>query len=205
MAFSLVLIAVAGWMTFKGVQFAGMGAVEWQMERARGSRQGGGVQDGDGRERLAGWRDVWGLRDKARLLYFSIGQRRLEPPSSKGIEELSAALAVDPVRATSWIDLAQMTWSDLSLRPMSLAAWEMSGLAGPYEYGDMLRRVQFLARRWVSVGDEPKQRFVYEVVLMSRFPDPFLPAWRDLLASLPAPQRTRLQDEMEAASPLYRR
>lgn len=212
-AFSLALIAVAGWVAFKGVQFARMGAIEWEIERGRGvdqgailqKDQGGEAQARERREMLARWRDVEGLRDKARLLYFGIGQRQLEPPSPLGLDELAAVIAVDPVRSTSWMDLAQMTWSDLSLRPVSLAAWEMSALTGPYEYADMLRRVQFLARRWVSVEAEQKQRFAYEVVLMSQFPDPFLPAWRTLLASLPAPQRERMQDEMEAASPLYRR
>lgn len=211
--FSLALIAVAGWVVFKGVQFARMGTVEWRIERERADSRNAPVpaeaaEQGEAlarRDEVAQWRDAWGLRDEARLLYFGIGQRQLDPPSPQGLQELAALIRVDPVRATSWMDLAQMTWDDLSMRPVSLAAWEMSGLTGPYEYADMLRRTHFLAHRWIFAGEEQKQRFVYEVVLMGRFPDPFASSWSTLLKSLPARQRERLQAEMEAVSPLYRR
>ena len=205
--FSLVLIALAAGAIFKGVAFARLGALEWQMEReSAGPRP---VTDPRSRARLAQeqraalaqWHDVWGLRDKARQLAFSLGQHGLEPPASTGLEELVAVLEVDPVRSAAWMDLAQLSWPDLALRPTSLAAWELSRLTGPYEYAEMLRRVNFLARRWIFADADSKRHFVYDVTVMRRFPDPFLPSWQRLLASLPAAQSRLLTDELQAPPP----
>ncbi|WP_428031579.1 hypothetical protein [Ancylobacter sp.] len=203
-AFSLALIGVAGGAVFKGVQFARLGALEWAMEGtppAAGDAAPSDVPAERAQERrdaLAQWSDSWGLRDKARLLYFSVGQRELVPPSPEGLRELAAALQVDPVRSTSWMDLAEMTWPTLALRPVSMAAWEMSRLTGPYEYDDMLRRVQFLARRWAFADQGSKQQFAYDVSVLRRFPDPFAAPWDRLLRSVPAAQRTLIQEEIGA-------
>lgn len=213
--FSLVLIALAAGAIFKGVAFARLGALEWQMEResAKTGAQTGTVTGAvidprararlaeERREALAQWHDVWGLRDKARQLAFSLGQHALEPPSPTGLAELVAVLEVDPVRSASWMDLAQLTWPDLALRPTSLAAWELSRLTGPYEYAEMLRRVNFLARRWIFADADSKRHFVYDVTVMRRFPDPFLPSWQRLLASLPTAQSRLLIDEMKVPPP----
>ncbi|WP_018389237.1 hypothetical protein [Ancylobacter sp. FA202] len=217
--FSLVLIALAAGAIFKGVAFARLGALEWQMERESArieaktgvvtgavtgvvtdSRSGAREAQAQ-RAALAQWHDAWGLRDKARQLSFSLGQHALEPPSSTGLEELVAVLEVDPLRSASWMDLAQLTWPDLALRPTSLAAWELSRLTGPYEYAEMLRRVNFLARRWIFADADSKRHFVYDVTVMRRFPEPFLRSWQRLLASLPAAQSRLLNDELKAPSP----
>lgn len=206
--FSLVLIALAGAAIVKGVAFARLGALEWRMER-EGAETGSAAifaadprshaaQAQERREELALWHDVWGLRDKARALSFSLGQHALNPPSPRGLEELVAVLEVDPVRSASWMDLAQMTWPDLAFRPTSMAAWEISRLTGPYEYAEMLRRVQFLARRWIFADAASKRHFIYDVGVMQRFRDPFLPTWQRLLASLPLAQRRLLTIEMRA-------
>ncbi|GLK74727.1 hypothetical protein KHC23_06805 [Ancylobacter dichloromethanicus] len=201
--FSLLLIAMAGGAAYKGLQFARLGVIEWGMERqapartpeasAAGSDLPGRAQDL--RDTLAQWHDSWGLRDKTRLLAFSIGQNRLDPASPNGLEELVAVLQVDPVRSASWMDLAEMTWPTLALRPTSMAAWDMSRLTGPYEYAEMVHRVRFMARRWIFAGSEARRKFTYDVVLMSQFPEFFWPFWRSLLRSLPAPQRRAIRDE----------
>lgn len=210
---SLVLIAAAGALAFKGTQLARFGALEWRVEGDALSRPRAepvadtplAEQAPELRAALARWRDEWGLRDKARLLTYSVGQRLLSPPAPDGIAELVAAIEVDPVRSASWMDLAELTWPTLALRPAALTAWNMSRVTGPYEYDDMLRRTQFLARHWLFAGAEEKRQFSYEISLLLNFPDPFLPAWQRLLHSLPAPQRKLLQDEVGGMAPLYRR
>lgn len=202
--FSLVLIALAGGVVFKGVAFARFGALEWQMEREGATRRGNTSALTDPRapvqeqrEVLAHWHDVWGLRDKTRALSFNLGHHGLEPPSPRGLEEVVAVLEVDPVRSASWMDLAELTWPDLALRDTSMAAWELSRLTGPYEYAEMVRRVQFLARRWIFADAASKRHFIYDVTVMQRFRDSFLPVWQPLLRSLPAAQRRLLTDELK--------
>ena len=200
--FSLVLIALAGAVAFKGLAFARLGAMEWEMER-RGDGAAPApdartlaAQAAGQREALAPWLNEWGLRDKARLLSFSLG-RALDPPAPTGLAELAAVLEVDPVRSASWMDLAELTWPDLALRPTAMAAWELSRLTGPYEYAEMLRRTQFLARRWMFAGPESRRHFIYDVTFLRRFPDPFLGSWQRLVASLPAAQRRALFEELQ--------
>jgi len=65
----------------------------------------------------------------------------------------------------------------------------------------MVRRVQFLARRWIFADAASKRHFIYDVTVMQRFRDSFLPVWQPLLRSLPAAQRRFLTDELKTLPP----
>lgn len=202
-AFSLALIALAGGVLVKGIAFARLGAVEWGIERHAASPPApdAAARAEDAallRAAVAPFLDEGGLRDKARLLSFSAG-RRLAPPAANGVQEIAAALAVDPVAPAAWMDLAELTWPDLALRPTSMAAWELSRLTGPYEYAEMMRRARFLAQRWMFASPESKRALAYDIAFLRRFPDPFLRSWQQLLAPLPAAQRRAFLDEVGAA------
>ncbi|WP_371344742.1 hypothetical protein [Ancylobacter sp. IITR112] len=201
-AFSLVLIALAGGVMLKGLAFARLGAIEWNMERDAAAAALGAPAGATAPARagLTPWLDEWGLRDRARLLYFSLG-RSLSPAPPDGLQELTAVLAVDPVRSASWMDLAELTWPDLALRPTAMAAWELSRLTGPYEYSDMLRRTRFLARRWIFAPADRQRDFLYEVAVLQRHPDPFQPFWQQLLGTLPAPQRRLITEALQESPP----
>lgn len=203
-AFSLALIALAGAVLVKGVAFARLGAIEWGIERdaaagaAAPAAPARAEEAAQLRAAVAPFLDEAGLRDKARLLSFRAG-RRLDPPATNGVEEIAAALAVDPVEPAAWMDLAELTWPDLALRPTSMAAWELSRLTGPYEYAEMMRRARFLARRWMFASPASKRALAYDIAFLRRFPDPFLRSWQQLLAPLPAAQRRVFLEEVGAA------
>lgn len=188
MAFSLVLVCLAGGLVFQSVRLLGYDRVS-----AAASALLAGeywkrplyTQLAPTRAQVAQWRDEPGARRSARTLYTRLGQASGVPVA----ETMAAAadvLRIDPVSGQAWADFA--TSALAASRPdLALAAWDISAVVAPREDTAILWRLSFLAGLWDMASEEQKQRFFFDIQILStrgaatRFPQ----VWLRILASLP--------------------
>ncbi|MFT0861816.1 hypothetical protein [Ancylobacter sp. G4_0304] len=203
---SVLLIAVAGWVGFKGAQFAWVG-METRSAFPRLLADYPTLPEQSEvvavRDQLSPWRQTWGLRDTARISYFDVGRSLLKPLPATVLNEAAEVLAVNPLRGVTWVDFAVFSLLQPGTRSLALDAWELSGIAVPYDVGAIAARTRFLMSYWPRARDSDKQRFFREASLLLSVPGGTT-QWRTMILALPPEQKAQVEQEFKAVSPRYR-
>ena len=116
----------------------------------------------------AAWRDVPGLRDRARLAY-RVGERALAlPDAATSIAESAAVVEVDPANGWAWLDIARSARPMADRAALADAAFTLSVLTAPWEETTMRQRISFVLDIWASATDEEKRRGAQDIANLRR-------------------------------------
>lgn len=198
-ALSVVLLSVAGWLTFEGVRLSRFFQLYGQASAVLAGEYWTRAifpQLGPLRARVADWRDVAGVRNLARPLYLQLG-RASGVPAAATLSDAADVIRIDPVSSEAWSNFATASLA-VSRVDLALAAWEMSSLVAPREDRDVLWRLSFLAGLWREASDEQKQRFFYEmqmVGLTRGAVSRFRTLWPSVQRSLPPDVRQEIEEK----------
>ncbi|MCJ8141383.1 hypothetical protein MKI84_00445 [Ancylobacter sp. A5.8] len=203
---SVLLIAAAGWLGLKGVQFTLVGMETRSAFPRLLADYPTPPEQADVvavRDEIGPWRETWGLRDTARISYFDVGRTLLKPPPATQLQEGAQVLAVNPLRGVTWVDFAIFSLLQPGTRSLALEAWELSGIAVPYDADAMTARTRFLMAYWPRASDADKRRFFREAGLLLTIPGGST-QWRTMILALPPEQRAQIEQEFKAFAPRYR-
>ncbi|MBS9475735.1 hypothetical protein [Ancylobacter radicis] len=196
---SALLVVLSALLVYQGIQLWRFNALEQQATATLEGEywRAETIQPlVDLRDSLTGWQDTAGMRSRARQLGSRLGQAMGQSPSATQ-RDAAAVLAVDPVNASAWMDLAIASWA-ASDRALAYEAWKMSSLVAPREMGHVTRRMAFLLALWPQAPDELKQQFFFQLNLMFGASRYFGTPWRKLMAKVPADIRKQVDAEWRA-------
>jgi len=187
-ALSVILLGAAGGLIFQGVQllrYSRISTAASELLAEEYWRRPLFPQLAPLREQAGEWRDAPGVRSGARALYFRLGQASGVPAPTL-LAEAADVIRIDPVSGEAWANFATASLA-ASRVDLALAAWDVSSVLAPREDRDMLWRLSFLAGLWSAASEAQKQRFFFDIQLLStrggatRFGN----VWPGILRSLP--------------------
>ncbi|QIB35465.1 hypothetical protein [Ancylobacter pratisalsi] len=209
-AWSVLLIVVSFVTVYYAVQFLRFD----QLDRAISAQTSGAYWERDYvgelttlREDIAPWREMPGVRSRARKVYETAG-KVLNLPSQTTFLDTANLLQIDPVNGWTWLDIARegvLTGAPLTLVAQALT---MSSVSTPREYTALVGRVNLIMDLWDVATDEQKRQFLSEANLLSRMWAHYgglktSTWWRDALARQPDARRDEIEDAYRAYDSTY--
>lgn len=146
---------------------------------------------------LEGWRDSLGLavaaRDPGRFVL------KMQDPAqfSRREQALADYLAVRPMAAAAWLELAELRYTLGQPTARTLEAFTMAELTGPYEGDVMAGRAMLGALLWDSLGEDDKRHTARDLAL-APFEPPDVLRIQALLRAKPRAVRSDIRDRVLA-------
>ncbi|MCS0504492.1 hypothetical protein [Ancylobacter mangrovi] len=207
-AWSVLLIAVAGFTIFHAVQFLRFD----RLDRALDRETSGAYWKRDYvtpvtslRDRIAPWRETPGVREVARKDY-QVASQLLGAPAATLLLDVADRLRIDPVNGWAWLDLARQSYLAGAPAEVTVGALDMSSIAAPREFVPLVGRVNLDMDMWDVATEEQKRRFFSEVSLlfeMYEANDRYPLWWRHALRRQPVARREAIQRAYGAFDSTY--
>lgn len=209
-AWAVLLIAVALFTGHYAVQLLRFD----QLDRALAAQSTGAVwKGGDAapvttlREEIGPWRDMPGVREKARKDYVTSG-KMLAVPADTFLLDAADLLRIDPVNGWAWVDLARA--AAFAKMPVAVVsdALQMSAISAPREYSAIVGRAILIVDLWDELSDERRRILLADMNLLSRMWSGRgnlnnVNWWREALQRQPEARRREIQEAYKAYDSTY--
>jgi len=179
---AIVLCAAAGFTLFQGARVTAFAIADMRLDASQ-----------DRAAQLAGWRNTLGVANLARDPGRFVLKLQDTDQFSRREQALADYLAVRPMTAAAWLEMAQLRYTMGQPAARSIEAFSLAQLTAPYEGNVMAGRALLGPLLWDNLADEDKRRTVRDLALAPFSPPDYFRA-QALLRAKPKPIREEIRN-----------